>query len=297
MNCTAFEQRLERYQAGTLPEAERREIDRHLCHCAACRTLLEVLLSSERQTGQVDLSQAVLSQTIGSACGKCRSLLGDLLDGTLDGIEGELIMSHVDSCASCGSLFRVMSEMAEVLPRMREMEPDASFVSDILRSTRALKPETSALSRILDFLRRLMERPRFSWEAAYLGTLLVFALFGTPFSPVHDAGSRLLASLQNREGLLSEADISMQRWQEDAKIAITATERAKQTVSRMAERSEKTGALIIAEGRDYLRLSEDYLASGAESLQTRIADVFRHAKGSKAGAKGHKNSATKNPAH
>ncbi len=281
MNCAAFERRLERYQAGTLPEAERRETDQHLCRCEACRALLEVLQSVENQIGASDLSRAVLSRTTGSACGRCRSLLGDLLDGVLEGGESELVMSHLSSCASCGSLFRAMSDVAELLPQMREMTPDSSFVPEVLHSTRALRHDRPGLSRILDFFRGLTERPRFSWEAAYLGTLLVFGLFGTPFSPVHDAGSRLVASLQNREGLIAQADSSIQRWREEAQIVIGASARARQTVSRMTARSTQTAKLIVGEGRNCVRLSEDYLASAGEAVQARIAEVYRQTKGSK----------------
>ena len=286
MNCSDFERRLEQYQAGTLPEAERREADQHLCHCVSCRALLEALQLGENRLGQLDLSQAVLSRTTGSACGRCRSLLGDLLDGGLSGGENELVVSHLGACASCNSLFRAMSELAEVLPQLREMTPDSSFVPEVLRSTRALRHDRLGLPRILEFFRSLAQRPRFSWEAAYLGTLLVFGLFGAPFSPVHDASSRLLASLQNREGLIMQADSSIQHWRQEAQIAIGASDRARQTVSRMTARSAETAELVLEQGRNYIRQSEAYLGSAGKALQARIVDVYRQAKGSKTAPKG-----------
>ncbi len=285
MKCSDFERRLEQYQAGTLLETERRETDQHLCQCASCRALLEALQLGENRLGRPDLSQAVLSRTTGSACGRCRSLLGDLLDGILEGVENELVASHLEACTSCNSLFRAMSELAEVLPQMREMAPDSSFVPEVLRSTRALRHDRLGLSRILEFFRGLAERPRFSWEAAYLGTLLVFGLFGTPFSPVHDASSRLLASLQNPEGLIVQADSSLQRWRQEAQIAIGASDRARQTVSRMTARSAQTAELMVEQGRNYIRQSEAYLGSAGKALQARIVDVYRQAKGSKTAPK------------
>ncbi len=285
MNCAAFERRLERYQAGTLPETERRETDQHLYHCPACRGLLETLQLSERHIGEVDLSQAVLSRTSGSTCRRCRVLLGDLLDGQLDAVGSELVLSHLGSCRTCGSLFRVMSEMTEVLPQMQEVTPDPSFLPDVLRSIRALRRDGSGLSRVLDFFRGLAQRPRFSWEAAYLGALLVFGLFGTPFSPVHDASSRFLATLQNPEGLVTQADSTLKGWCEEARIAIGASERAKQVVGQMTTRSFETAQLLIKQGRNCMEQSEEYLASARKALQTRVKAAHQQTKESKAPGK------------
>jgi len=282
MNCSACERRLEQYEAGTLAEADRLETDRHLRKCAACRALLEALEAGQHQVIPFDLSEAVLSRTTGSACTRCRSLLGDFVDGFLDGIESELVLSHVGSCVSCNSLFRTMSQMAEVLPGMRELTPDSSFVADVLRSTRALRPAGPRLPRILDFFRGLAQRPRFSWEAAYLATLLVFGLFGTPFSPAHDASSRLLASLQNREGLVAQADSSIERWQQEAQTLVSASGRTRQTISRMLTRSAEAADQMVGEGQELVRQSEDFLKSAGKTVQERIAAVYQQAKGAKA---------------
>lgn len=274
MNCAAFERQIERYESGTMPDTERRRIDQHLCQCAACRALLEAIQSGENTGRQFDLSPGVLLRTTGSACTRCRSLLGNLVDGDLDRIESELVRAHLDSCASCGSLFRVMSQMGEVLPGMREMEPGPSFVDDVLDSVRALRRGRPRLSRVLEYFRSLTERPRFTWEAAYLGTLLVFGLFGTPFSPVPDAGPRLLASLQNREGLVAQAGSSIERCRQEALVAIGASARARETVARLTERSAQQANLLIRQGSEYVRDSQEYLASARKAAQARMARVF-----------------------
>jgi len=168
---------------------------------------------------------------------------------------------------------------------MRELTPDSSFVTDVLRSTRTIKHDRPGLSRILEFFRGLAERPRFSWEAAYLGALLVFALFGTPFSPVHDASSRLLASLQDGEGLIARVDSSVQGWQQEAQIVIGASERARQTVQRMSARSAETAQSIVGQGREYLRQSEASLGSAGKALKARMVDVYQQARRSKAAPK------------
>ncbi|MFB3902246.1 MAG: zf-HC2 domain-containing protein [Acidobacteriota bacterium] len=285
MNCAAFERRLEQYQAGTLPEMERREAEVHLDHCNSCRGLFEALQSGENQPDQQDLSGAVLSRTTGSACGRCRDLLGELLDGVSEDVESELVRSHLATCAPCSALFQTMSEMAEILPRMRETVPDSLFVPDVMRSTRAFGRDHKGLSRILDFCRMLAERPRFSWEAAYLGTLLVFGLFGTPFSPAYDAGSRLLASLQNRDGLVTQAGTAIRGWHEDLETAVAASVRGREKVSRMTTRAATAAELLIAQGRDCMQESGGYLASTGKTVQAKIADVYHQVKGSKDGAK------------
>ena len=282
MNCASFERRLERYQEGTLPEAERREADQHLYHCPACRGLFELLQMAETQApGQLDVSQAVLSRTTGSTCRKCKNLLTELVDSSLDPIENELVLSHLDSCPACADLFRVMSEMSELLPQMRELTPDSSFVPDVLRSVRALQQRRSGLSGVLEFFRGLWQRPRFSWEAAYLGALLVFALFGAPFSPVHDASARLLASLQNPEGLVADVGSKIEIWSEDARIAVAASERARQAVGQMTSRSLDAGELVITQARYYLGQAENYLATARKGLQSKIGKTDDQTKGSK----------------
>jgi len=175
-----------------------------------------------------------------------------------------------------------MSEIADILPRMREINPDPYFVPDVLNSVRPLRHDGVGLSRILDWLRGLTQRPRFSWEAAYLGALLVFGLFGTPFSPVHDASSRLLASLQDREGLIAQAESSIDGWHENAEIVIAASGRARQTVSRLTARSAETAELIIERGGSYVRVSGEYLASTGKAVQGKVVHVYRQVTGSEA---------------
>jgi len=243
---------------------------------------LDALEAGENQVVPFDLFEAVLSRTTGSACIRCRSLLGDFVDGFLEGIESELVLSHLGSCVACNSLFRTMSQMGEVLPGMRELSPDSSFVEDVVRSTRALRPGGPRLPRILDFFRGLAQRPRFSWEAAYLAALLVFGLFGTPFSPAHDASSRLLASLQNREGLVAQADSSMERWQQEAQTLVSASGHARQTIGRMTTRSAEAADQMVGEGQELVRQSEDFLKSAGKTLKERIAAVYQKARGAKA---------------
>jgi hypothetical protein len=121
----------------------------------------------------------------------------------------------------------------------------------------------------------LAQRPRFSWEAAYLATLLIFGLFGAPLSPAHEAGSRLLASLQEPDGLIAKADSSLKRWGQETELFVDACGHAKETLGRMKTRSADTAETLIGQGRCFLQQSEEYMVSAGKFAQEKTAAVYR----------------------
>jgi hypothetical protein len=66
---------------------------------------------------------------------------------------------------------------------MAMMEPDGAFTEDVLRLTAGLRQGSGTVSRARE-LRcwwvRLLARPRFAWEAAYLGALILLLAIGNP---------------------------------------------------------------------------------------------------------------------
>ncbi|RPI28992.1 MAG: zf-HC2 domain-containing protein [Acidobacteria bacterium] len=279
MDCTGFERRLERYQAGVLSEPERDELDQHVSNCPSCRGLLQVLRLSESddaQLGQPDFTEAILARTSGSACRRCTGLLPDFLDGTLSPFDNELILSHLGSCHSCGELCRTMAELNGLLPKMREITPDRAFARDVAGLIgQLIKGSRGPYARLREFIHRLLERPRFSWEAAYLGTLLLFALFGTPYSPVHDAGSRLLATLQEPEGLVAKAGSSYRECYAEVEQMIQASYSARQSLGRLSAESIETAEGVIQHGQAYWSETGRYLGAAGTAVRTTMGKVFQ----------------------
>ena len=66
-----------------------------------------------------------------------------------------------------------------------EREPTAGFAEDVLRATSRRPP-----ARWGERLRSLVARPRFAWEVAYAGTLLIVLAAGVPSVARLDAAPR-----------------------------------------------------------------------------------------------------------
>ena len=91
---------------------------------------------------------------------------------------------------------------------MARLEPDAHFTAAVLAAM-AREDERAALRRLDERLaawwRRSWRRPRFAFEAAYAGTLIVVALTATPVSPLREAPGRALALLRQDPSSLATA--------------------------------------------------------------------------------------------
>jgi hypothetical protein len=87
-----------------------------------------------------------------------------------------------------------------------------------------------------------------------------------------------MASLQDRDGLIAQADSSVERWRQEAQISIAAAGRAGETIGRIKTRSVETVEALIGDGWGFLRESEDYLVSTGKAAQARIADVYHGVK-------------------
>jgi hypothetical protein len=76
-----------------------------------------------------------------------------------------------------------LRELNQVLPEMALLQPDASFAADVLKATSA-RPAAGSGGTSVTGVRKwwcsMMQRPRFAWEAAYVGALLVLIALGNP---------------------------------------------------------------------------------------------------------------------
>ena len=185
MECKTFEERLEIFIAGDLPLEEQRAAEGHLRDCARCRHLLSLVRGDEGQAPRADesLILSILQKTSGAACPAAASLLCDWTDGRLPQDDWEFVSLHIDHCPDCRTLAAALQELKDVLPEMAEIEPDESFTDRVLSLTAGL-PQPSRYARprfsFLEWWRRAVRRPRFAWEAAYIGGLLALLALGNP---------------------------------------------------------------------------------------------------------------------
>jgi hypothetical protein len=130
----------------------------------------------------LDLTQAILTRTSGSSCGRLRDLACAYVDGELDEGQANLIQSHLDHCPVCASLVAALSGVQRVLPALAQLDPGPWFTQRVLRATVHRPPQRRDLR---EAWRKLMHRPRIALEAAYLGAAASLMGVYLPIPSVH----------------------------------------------------------------------------------------------------------------
>ncbi len=201
MKCSYFSSRLTAFLRDEITAEEREAVLAHLECCPDCRQTVQIGRGDwdlEPPGSPGSFVSAVLELTSGPTCQSARRQLCDFVDGLLNPEASSALAGHLQRCRDCSALFVALTELAQVLPEMALLSPDPAFAPDLLSLTSSRPPEVSPPRHpIRSLLERLFRRPRFSLEAAYVGTLLILAVWGniaTPFvaeqSPLH------LASIQ-----------------------------------------------------------------------------------------------------
>ncbi|MHC4932686.1 MAG: anti-sigma factor family protein [Planctomycetota bacterium] len=182
MDCRSFQDRLDDFLDGRLPDADRRTAKKHVRDCARCREMVEILRSAS-DTPPVeppsDLTRAILERTSGSPCESSRALLCDFVDGALTGVDADLVRLHLGDCPECTALGHALTRLADELPELAEIEPDPGFVDAVVARTVPWRRRVARrLPALADLGARLARRPRFALEAAYVGTVILVLAVG-----------------------------------------------------------------------------------------------------------------------
>ncbi len=213
MDCSECDLQMEKLRQGRLTPEEHLALESHLSSCPACSGLPgaagDYPESPEHELPD-DLTNAILERTSGPACGCARERLCDFVDGRLESNYVEIMSLHLAHCSECAALAAALAEAQQVLPQMCELDPGAGFTSRVLRETSRLRYAPPAVPRsgIRQWWQRLIQRPRFSWEAAYLGTLLLVTLFGNPFTAIRELTLRS-AFLHESRGSFSWSSLAL----------------------------------------------------------------------------------------
>jgi hypothetical protein len=188
MDCASFIDRLEALLDGSLPAGERTAAERHRERCAACRELSSAMAAESDGAPldpPADMTASILERTSGSTCESAERRLCDWIDRELEPVDDELLRLHVDGCAECAALARVLARIPQDLARMAELQPDARFVDDVLARTLPRRKRFERwTAKLAAGWQGLLQRPRIAWEGAYVGTIVLVLLFGTPGSPL-----------------------------------------------------------------------------------------------------------------
>ncbi|HOC17148.1 MAG TPA: zf-HC2 domain-containing protein [Vicinamibacterales bacterium] len=193
MDCARFDRRLDALLEGSCSAAEWREAEAHAAACARCRLLLDAMAGlggSQDAAGAESLADEVLARTSGATCGAARERLGDLVDGDLEGIDRELVEGHLARCRPCAELAAAMARASELLPAFAALQPPADLAPAVIAATSRRPPAPTFDERVAAWLSKLAARPRFSLEAAYLCTLLIFIIVGNPVAAFRETSAR-----------------------------------------------------------------------------------------------------------
>jgi predicted anti-sigma-YlaC factor YlaD len=157
----------------------------HTAACASCRAWAGRYAEGAalwHEQNASSLTASVLAQTTGPACERARLLLASAPDDELAPDDRLLVGGHLERCADCRAFAAVWDSVAAALPSLAVLDPDAAFVDDVLART-SRRPSWRWWA---DDLRaawlRVVERPRFAWEAAYVCTLCWLLVFGNPIA-------------------------------------------------------------------------------------------------------------------
>ncbi len=186
MDCREFENCLDLLESGLLPPEIRRDAADHVGTCDRCCSLLEVVRGREVPLAREEsdaLTLAILERTTGAVCSVAEERVCEYVDGTMAATDREIVSHHLDHCPPCNTMAATLRELEEVLPSMAILEPDGGFTTDVLDSThgcRAAHPWIKTGLSFRSWWTRTLRRPRFAWEAAYVGSLMVLLAFGNP---------------------------------------------------------------------------------------------------------------------
>lgn len=198
MNCSQFEDILADFAENALSNKVRAFAEQHLRRCECCRSLADIALGKidllSRDSG-LDLTHSILSGTSGPVCPRAHSLLWDFTSGDLDRDESKLISLHLEHCLDCRAVADSMIMTHQELSSMAEVNPGSFFTKNVLRMTSGLREvQPDFRSQLRAWWHRTVQRPLFSFEAAYLSTLLFFLLF-SPVLPFRDMAYRKIPAV------------------------------------------------------------------------------------------------------
>jgi anti-sigma factor RsiW len=194
MNCQAFERRLDDLLDGRCTADEWREAEAHLGLCPRCRRVFDAVAGRAGDmdaAGHESLAQAIVARTSGVGCAAARDRLCDFVDGSLAGLDRDLVGGHVGHCPACAELGATLAETSSVLPSFASLSPRFSLVSGVLNATSRRPVQPTLGERLSAWLARAAERPRFSLEVAYVLTVLLLVVLGNPVHAFKEASVRV----------------------------------------------------------------------------------------------------------
>ncbi len=162
---------------------------------------------SDDQKQNEDFVRDVLARTSGSACDRACEQLSDLMEGTLEGMDRELVQAHLEHCDPCRSVAVTLGWLEPLLPGMAEIDPGPAFTSRVLAQTTGrartvasfpAAPTGAAglMDRVGGWWDRQILRPGFAAQMAYAATVILVLLTSVPGAPLKGVPGKALEAVQ-----------------------------------------------------------------------------------------------------
>ena len=257
-DCRSFEDVLEAYLDGTLTGRDARAARQHLRTCADCHELATIAGAPIEATP--DLTAHVLERTSGSSCDHVRGSLCDHVDGRAEAVDAELIRMHLSNCEDCATLSIVLTELTAGLPSLAEIDPGEQFTAEVLARTAPSRARSARwIEQFVEGWDRLIQRPRFALEGAYVMTVLLLVILGVPGALLAGAPAKMVETAKH--------EIASPVTRTVVELGVTVTERTKQTM-------DTTGAKVAEEAQAKAEGMAAYSKRMIENLKTGLGTFW-----------------------
>jgi hypothetical protein len=258
-DCARIEETLDLLSTGRASPEEQTFAEAHLSGCESCRRLLsaargevDLLPDGEYE----DLTRSILEITSGPACDRAQESICESLDAGMEPARSEMLSLHIAHCPACRQFAATLQSLREILPEMAEIDPGPDFSAAVIRITRkSRRARIRRFTRPVHLWNRLVNRPLFTWEAAYAGTLALALLFLNPWLPFWDFTTKAMSAVE----------ISI-----PSGLSSLSSARAIPDGSELVQTARNISALV-ADGSSSARTSVTRWADKAENYLTRTA--------------------------
>ena len=245
----------------------------HLAACRRCRQLADIAQGKTdllQRRSREAMAEAILRRTSGPVCERARDRLRDFAEGEMSPAESEVLSMHLGLCRTCSEVLAVLVELRSRLPRMAELDPSRGFTGDVMAALAGQRGPLQDWRRwVGGFLPSIIRRPRFAWEAAYLGALVLLLVIGNP----------ALMSMDAARPLREAGSMGVRKW-EMTTHGVTVLRSAsavhtRQAAACLAETvSQGSGNAVAAwrTAQERLRVAALVALNGAEDLAGSIAN-------------------------
>jgi hypothetical protein len=172
------------------------DLHAHAAECETCRHWFATFAEGAglwRTEIGADVAAPVMAATGGTPCDRARVLLASSRDAALNATDADLLASHAARCTECRIFAATLAAITDALPTLAEWDPGPGFAAAVLARTSLRPADATWGDRWRAVWQRLVQRPRFAWETAYVVTLCWLLIFGHPINALDWTTARVSA--------------------------------------------------------------------------------------------------------